>query len=502
MFSGLIAFGQSLAGFLTFESIFFALVATLVGTLIGALPGLTATMGVALMTTLTLKLPSNIALLVLICTYVGAIYGGSRSAILLNIPGTPASAATCLDGFALARQGMAGRAMGIATSGSVLGTLVGVLCLALFTPVLGEMALKFGAYEFFWLAVFGVIISATLTGPDALKGWIAGFAGLFVATIGQDGIHAFERFNFGNRDLAGGISLVPALVGAFGFAEILVAMQERRPPVKVSGLDSVIPKVMDVLRYWRTIIRSGLIGTFMGLVPGVGEDVGAWSSYAAAKRASKEKEKFGKGSMEGLMAAETGNNAAVPGAIIPVLTLQVPGSAPAAVLMAAMLIHGVRPGPMIMIESPQFVYDIVAMVLLATVGIFIYGLTLTKLLVKVLRVPTTIIVPIILVLCTIGTFALASRLFDIWVMVGFGVFGFILRKYGYPMAPLVLGIVLGDLLEKNFRRGLVLSDGDLMPFFTRPISAVLFGAIVLIMVLRLPPVRRLFSRKPPLETTA
>ncbi|HEY0887854.1 MAG TPA: tripartite tricarboxylate transporter permease [Ramlibacter sp.] len=502
MFSGLIAFGQSLAGFLTFESIFFALVATLVGTVIGALPGLTATMGVALMTTLTLKLPSNIALLVLICTYVGAIYGGSRSAILLNIPGTPASAATCLDGFALARQGMAGRAMGIATSGSVLGTLVGVLCLALFTPVLGDMALKFGAYEFFWLAVFGVIISATLTGTDALKGWIAGFAGLFVATIGQDGIHAFERFNFGNRDLAGGISLVPALVGAFGFAEILVAMQERRPPVKVSGLDSVIPKVMDVLRYWRTIIRSGLIGTFMGLVPGVGEDVGAWSSYAAAKRASNEKEKFGKGSMEGLMAAETGNNAAVPGAIIPVLTLQVPGSAPAAVLMAAMLIHGVRPGPMIMIESPQFVYDIVAMVLLATVGIFIYGLTLTKLLVKVLRVPTTIIVPMILVLCTIGTFALASRLFDIWVMVGFGVFGFILRKYGYPMAPLVLGIVLGDLLEKNFRRGLVLSDGDLMPFFTRPISAVLFGAIVLIMVLRLPPVRRLFSRKPAMETTA
>lgn len=501
MFSGLIAFGHSLAGFLTFESIFFALVATLVGTLIGALPGLTATMGVALMTTLTLKLPSNIALLVLICTYVGAIYGGSRSAILLNIPGTPASAATCLDGFALARQGMAGRAMGIATSGSVLGTLVGVLCLALFTPVLGEMALKFGAYEFFWLAVFGVIISATLTGPDALKGWIAGFAGLFVATIGQDGIHAFERFNFGNRDLAGGISLVPALVGAFGFAEILVAMQERRPPMKVSSLDSVIPKVMDVLRYWRTIIRSGLIGTFMGLVPGVGEDVGAWSSYAAAKRASEEKEKFGKGSMEGLMAAETGNNAAVPGAIIPVLTLQVPGSAPAAVLMAAMLIHGVRPGPMIMIESPQFVYDIVAMILLATVGIFIYGLTLTKLLVKVLRVPTTIIVPIILVLCTIGTFALASRLFDIWVMVGFGVLGFILRRYGYPMAPLVLGIVLGDLLEKNFRRGLVLSDGDLLPFFTRPISAVLFGAIVLIIVLRLPPVRRLFSRKPAMETT-
>lgn len=490
MFQGLVAFGHSLGGFLTLESIAFVLASTLVGVIIGALPGLTATMGVALMTTLTLKLPSSQALLVLICTYVGAIYGGSRSAILLNIPGTPASAASCLDGYALARQGMAGRAMGIATTGSVLGTLIGMFFLALFTPLLGEVALKFGAYEFFWLAVFGVIISATLTGGDPLKGWIAGFAGLFIATIGQDGIHAFERFSFGSRDLAGGISLVPALVGAFGFAEILVAMSERRPPVTLSALDSVIPKMRDVFRYWRTILRSGVIGTFIGIVPGVGEDVAAWSSYAAAKRASKEKDQFGKGSIEGLMAAETGDNACVPGAIIPVLTLQVPGSAPAAVLMAAMLIHGVKPGPMIMIESPQFVYDIVAMMMLATLGILLYGLTLTKFMVQVLRVPTTIIVPIIMVLCTIGTFALASRLFDVWVMVAFGLFGYALRRLGFPVAPLVLGIVLGDLLEKSLRRGLVLSDGDLSPFFTRPISLFLFSVIALVVVMRLPWVRR------------
>lgn len=502
MFQGLIAFGHSLAGFLTPVSIALVLGSTLVGVVIGALPGLTATMGVALMTTLTLKLPSSQALLVLICTYVGAIYGGSRSAILLNIPGTPASAASCLDGYALARQGMAGRAMGIATSGSVMGTLIGIFFLALFTPILGEFALKFGAYEFFWLAVFGVIVSATLTGGDALKGWIAGMAGLFIATIGQDGIHAYERFHFGNRDLAGGISLVPALVGAFGFAEILVAMQERRPPVQVSALDSVIPKIRDVARYWKTIIRSGCIGTFMGIVPGVGEDVAAWSSYAAAKRASKEKEQFGKGSVEGLMAAETGDNACVPGAIIPVLTLQVPGSAPAAVLMAAMLIHGVKPGPMIMIESPQFVYDIVAMMMLATLGILLYGLTLTKFLVQVLRVPTTIIMPMLLVLCTVGTYALASRLFDIWVMVAFGLIGFVLRRFGYPMAPLVLGIVLGDLLEKNFRRGLVLSDGDLSPFFTRPISGALAGVILLVVLSRLPMVRRLFARRRPVPEAA
>ena len=497
MFDGLFAFGHSLASFMTIESVFMALAASLVGVIIGALPGLTATMGVALMTTLTIKLPSNQALLILICTYVGAIYGGSRSAILLNIPGTPASAASCLDGYALARQGHAGRAMGIATTGSVLGTLIGMFFLALFTPLLGDLALKFGAYEFFWLAVFGVIISATLTGGDALKGWICGFAGLFIATIGQDGIHAFERFSFDNRDLAGGISLVPALVGAFGFAEILVAMKARRPVPEINPFDTVIPKLKDVFQYWRTILRSGIIGTFIGIVPGVGEDVAAWTSYAAAKRASKEKEKFGKGSIEGLMAAETGDNACVPGAIIPVLTLQIPGSAPAAVLMAAMLIHGVKPGPMIMLESPQFVYDVVAMMLLATIGILIYGLVLTKLLVKVLRVPTTIIVSMIFVLCVVGTYALSSRLFDVWTMLLFGVLGYVLRQYTFPVAPLVLGIVLGDLMEKSLRRGLVLSDGDLSPFFTRPIAGSIFAMIAIVLLMRAPFMQNLFKRKTP-----
>ncbi|MBK8738381.1 MAG: tripartite tricarboxylate transporter permease [Betaproteobacteria bacterium] len=494
MFSGLIAFGHSIASFVTLESLFYVFASTLVGLIIGALPGLTATMGLALMTTLTLKMQPAQALLVLICTYVGAIYGGSRSAILLNIPGTPASAASCLDGHALARQGQAGRAMGIATSGSVLGTLIGMFFLALFTPVLGELALKFGAYEFFWLTVFGVVISGTLTGNDPLKGWMAGFLGLFVAAIGQEGIYAFERFNFGNRDLAGGIALVPALVGAFGFAELLAVMKARRLPVKINPFDTVIPKLVDITRHWKTILRSGCIGTFIGIVPGVGEDIAAWSSYAAAKRASKEPEKFGKGSIDGLMAAETGDNACVPGAVIPVLTLAIPGSAPAAVLMAAMLIHGVQPGPMIMIQSPQFVYDVVAMMMFATIGILFYGLTLTKLMTRVLQVPQTVMVPIILVLCTVGSFAIAGRLFDVWVMLGFGILGFILKQLNYPMAPLVLGIVLGDLMEKSLRRGLVLSDGSLAPFFTRPISLVIWVIIALIIALRFDAVRALPRR--------
>lgn len=477
MFDGLIMFGQSIARFSGPETIAYALLASLVGVVMGALPGLTATMSLALVTTLTLKLPPSQALLILICTYVGSIYGGSRSAILLNIPGTPASAASCLDGYALARQGMAGRAMGIATTGSVMGTLIGMFFLATLTPVLGGLALKFGAYEFFWLALFGVIIAGTLTGDDPLKGWIAGIAGLFIATIGQEPQYGYERFAFGVRDLAGGIQLVPALVGAFGFAELLTAMRQRQAPVKISAFDTVIPKVRDVLQYWRTILRSGLIGTGVGIVPGVGEDVAAWSSYAAAKRASKEKEKFGKGSIEGLMAAETGDNACVPGAVIPVLTLAIPGSAPAAVLMAAMIIHGVKPGPLIMVENPEFVYDVVTMMLFATIGILIFGLVLTKALVQVLRVPQHLITPIVFVLCAVGSFAIAGRLFDVYVMLAFGLIGFFLRHHGYPMAPLVLGIVLGDLLEKNLRRALILSDGDLTPFFTRPIAGTVAALI-------------------------
>jgi len=493
MFDGLIMFGQSIARFSSVETIAYALLASLVGVVMGALPGLTATMSLALMTTLTLKLPPSQALLILICTYVGSIYGGSRSAILLNIPGTPASAASCLDGYALARQGMAGRAMGIATTGSVMGTLIGMYFLATFTPVLGGLALKFGAYEFFWLALFGVIIAGTLTGDDPLKGWIAGIAGLFIATVGQEPQYGYERFAFGVRDLAGGIQLVPALVGAFGFAELLTAMRQRQLPVKISAFDTVIPKLRDVFQYWRTILRSGLIGTGVGIVPGVGEDVAAWSSYAAAKRASKEKEKFGKGSVEGLMAAETGDNACVPGAVIPVLTLAIPGSAPAAVLMAAMIIHGVKPGPLIMVENPEFVYDVVTMMLFATMGILIFGLVLTKALVQVLRVPQHLITPIVFVLCTVGSFAIAGRLFDVYVMLAFGLIGFALRHYGYPMAPLVLGIVLGDLLEKNLRRALILSDGNLSPFFTRPIAGTVAALIFATIAWKL---WALYGRKP------
>lgn len=505
MFEGLESLGTSMVSFFQVKHIAYTLGATLLGILIGCMPGLSATLAISLMTTLTIKLPPNDAILILICAYVGTIYGGSRSAILLNIPGTAANAAACLDGYQLARQGQAGRAMGVATTGSVVGSLFGIVCLAILTPALGEIALTFQSYEFFWLCLFGVMMSGSITGTDPLKGWIMGIFGLFVSLIGQDGIHAYERFAYGNTDLAGGFSLIPTLVGAFGAAEVLTVMSERFARPKVRTVDSILPRMGDVIRHWKTILRSGVIGVYIGILPGVGEDMAAWSSYAAAKRASKEPDQFGKGSVEGLIAAETGDNASIPGGIIPALALAIPGSAPAAVLLAAMIIHGVRPGPMLMIENPQFVYDVVAMNTYATIAMLFFGLFLVRPLLKVLTVPRTIIMPVVFVLCTVGSFAIAQRLFDVWTMLGVGVCIFVLRRFGYHAAPFVLGLVLGDLMDKSLRRGLVISDGDISPFFTRPICALLAVIVALTLAMSIPSVnsavrtrlRRLFRRGKP-----
>lgn len=499
MFDGLILLGQGIAHFLTPAGLFNVAWATLLGLAIGILPGLTATMGVALLVTLTYKMAPDQAILTLMCVYLGAIYGGSRTAILLNIPGTPANAAATLDGHPLAMQGKAGLAMGLATTSSTLGTLVGIFFLAIIAPVLSEAALRFGSYEFFWLALFGVVISGQMTGSDTpLKGYVSGILGLLVAMVGMETLHAYQRFTFGIPALGGGVDLIPAMVGAFGLAEILSTMKRTTVAHIAPVNDRVIPTLREIFQYWKTIIRSGIIGTFVGIIPGVGEDVGAWSSYAAAKKTSKHPEEFGKGSQEGLIAAETGDNAVVSASMIPTLTLALPGSAAAAVLIAAMMIHGIRPGPMMMIENAPFLYQVVGMLLLATLANLVFGLSLTKVFIKVLSVPRERLMAVIYVLCVVGSFAITQRMFDVYVMLFFGVAGFILREMKYPMAPLVLGIVLGDLLDLNLRRGLALTNGDPTPFFTRPISAVICLVIVLTILMSIPAVstrvRSIFTR--------
>lgn len=494
MFDFLPLLQNAFAGLLTPHALVLAAIASLGGLIIGALPGLTATMGLALLTTMTINMPANDAILVLICTYVLAIYGGSRSAILLNIPGTPSSAATALDGFVLARNGRAGEAMGMATVGSAFGTLVGIGLLAVITPPLGEFALSFGAYEFFWLAFVGVMLSGSLSGNDPIKGWIAGILGLLVAMIGREPAYGVERFTFGFTQMTGGIQLLPAMVGAFGFAEVLYVMRRKMNASITDASDRIMPRIAQIIQMRWTIFRSGVIGTFTGLLPGVGEDIGAWVSYGVAKRFSKKPEEYGKGSVEGLTAAETGNNASVPGAIIPVLTLGIPGSGVAAVLMAALIIHGAQPGPLMMTTNPQMVYDIIAMLVIATVFILVLGLGLTRLMIMVLRVKDTWLMPLVAVMCLIGPYAIQSRFFDIWVVVVFGVIGFGLRLMNYSMAPLVLGIVLGTILDSNMRRSFTLADGDLTLFVSRPISALLAMIVLLMILAQVGPVRRMVAQ--------
>jgi putative tricarboxylic transport membrane protein len=494
MLTGLADLGNAYLSFMSPMTLLYGLGGAFVGIVMGILPGLSATLAIALLTTLTIKLEANQAILVLVCSYVGALYGGSRTAILLNIPGTAANAASCADGYALAKQGQAGRAIGIATSGAFISTLIGVVCLALFTPMLSEVALSFGAFEFFWLALFGVTMSGSIVGGDALKGWLMGLLGLFLAQIGQESLYAYNRFTFGWDELAGGIALIPALVGAFGLAEVLTTLAD---PVerRIADLkDSVLPRWAEIVQYKWTVLRSGIIGVLTGLLPGVGEDAGAWMSYAAAKGLSKEPEKFGKGSIDGLMAAETGDMSSIPGHIIPCLALGIPGSAPSAVLMAAMIIHGVQPGPMLMIQHPQFIYHMVAMTTLASITILLFGLFGVRPLLHILKVRRHILMPIVYLLCLVGAFATASRLFDVYIMMAIGVGAFFLRRRGYEMAPLVLGLVLGPLLDKSLRRGLVLSDGSLAPFFTRPIALAFALVTIFTILLYVPPFKRGVTR--------
>ena len=477
---------EALIGLLTFDTLFNVLWATLAGIIIGTLPGLTATMGLALMTSLTYSMPSSQAILVLICIYIGSIYGGSRSAILLNIPGTPANAATALEGHPMALRGDAGRALGLATVASLTGSLIGGISLSLISPRLADLALGFGSYEYFLLGIVGVIVAGRMTSADdPLKGWLVGFLGLAVAMIGQETMHAYPRYAFGNLDLSGGIGLIPAMVGAFGISELLLSLGtgEAKLVQAKAKTANLISIVGDMVRHWVTVIRSSVIGVVVGVIPGVGEDIASWISYGAARRLSKTPDEFAKGSRDGLIAAETANSAALPAAIIPALTLAVPGSAPAAVLLAAMFIHNVRAGPMILIENPIFISTVFWIIIFGSMAMAVMGLLLTRPLLYVLRIPREFLTPIVFSLCVLGPYALTQRVFDIYVVLGFGVLGFVLRMMRYPMAPLILGIILGSMIDQNLRRGLMLFARDPAEILTRPIAIVLILVCVAAIVL-------------------
>lgn len=460
---------------------------TSVGIIIGSLPGLTATMGIALLTGLTYKMPTYLAIPVLMGIYVGAIYGGSISAVLINIPGTGASAATALDGFPLAQKGHALGALYATRVASFIGTVFGMICLVSFAPMISRIAERsFASPEFFLLAVFGIVICGSLTAMDkAVKGWIAGFIGLMISFVGIEEIHGYPRFTFGNPEMLGGIAFIPAMIGVFGIPQILNTLKDPSPQFTMAVLstkEQVASFIPEIIKNWKNIFRSGLIGVGVGSVPGVGEDIAAWLAYDRAKKASKEPEKFGKGAYEGVIASETGNNACIGGAIIPLLTLAVPGSPPAAVLLGALYLHGVRPGPMLAFEFPRFSYEMSAILLLASFALLWCGLLLSRVMATILKVKPAILMPIVGALCVIGSYAIGVRMFDLQVMAIFGLLGYFLVEMGYPPAPLILGAILGPIADANFRRTLLGSDGSLMPFFTREIS-IIFVILILLSVL-------------------
>ena len=449
------------------------------GILFGAMPGLTSTLGVALLTALTYGMDTNLAMVCLLAIYVGGTYGGSYASILINIPGTAAAAATALDGYPLACKGEGGRAIGLTTTASAIGTIISMLFVVSISPIISHFALQFTSFEFFLLAFFGILISGTLTSPDlVIKGWIAGFLGLFLACVGRDLLQFYPRYTFGITELDSGIEVVPVLIGAFGIPQIIQVLKDRFQIGEAQRLQRIIPEVGTVVRNIPAITRSALIGVGIGAVPGIGEDIAGWVSYGTAKNTSKHPETFGKGELQGVLASETANNACVGGAMIPLLNLGIPGSPPAAMLLGALMLHGVTPGPMITFEHPTFILEVAAILLLASMAMWCAGMLLAKQVVKVLRIPPQLFMPIIGVLCIIGSYSLGLSVFNLYLMLPVGIICFFLTEMGYPIAPLVIGVILGPMADENLRRALMVSQGSFMPVFTRPVSLILFIIIV------------------------
>jgi putative tricarboxylic transport membrane protein len=473
------------------ENMLLLFASTILGIIFGALPGLTATLGVGLLTTLTYGINTSTSMITLLGMYVGAIYGGSYGSICVNIPGTAAAAATAMDGYPLACKGEAGRALGLTTTASFIGTMVGMFFLATTAPLISSIALQFTSFEFFLLAFFGIMISGGLTGQDLVyKGWIAGFIGLFLAMIGRDNLQSFPRFTFGFSELDGGLEVVPVLIGAFGIPQIIQVIRDRLFIGEAKKFHRVFPELKIIVSHIPTIVRSALIGIGIGAVPGIGEDVAAWVSYGAAKKASKHPETFGKGAYEGVISTETGNNACIGGAIIPLLTLGVPGSPPAAMLLGALMIHNVTPGPMISVEHPHFITEVTAILLLASFAMFVSGILLATQVVKVLRIPPPLFMPIVLVLCVIGSYALGTKVVNLYLMVPIGILAYFMQSMSYPIAPMVIGVILGPMADENLRRALMVSQGSLWPIFTRPVALILFLLILWMFVSQMPFYRR------------
>ncbi|MDR3265366.1 MAG: tripartite tricarboxylate transporter permease [Synergistaceae bacterium] len=451
---------------------------SVMGLLVGVIPGLTATMALAFLINISYGMPLERAVAFLLAVYVGATSGGLCAAIMINIPGTPAAAATALDGFQMAKQGRGGLAIGTGFIASFIGTVFSIFIMLTLTPVLYLIAMKFGHWEMFLLALFGIMICGSLsTDKDPIKGWIVGFLGFAFSMVGMEAIFAYPRFTFGSLQLKGGVPLIATLIGVFGISEVLGVLQESTP-YKIEGkIGRIIPPFGVFRSLIPSILRSGVIGVIIGIIPGAGEDVGAWLAYDMGKRRSKNGDKFGTGVLEGVLCPEVANNAVIGGAMIPLLTLAIPGSPPAAMFLAAMNLHGVRPGPMLNIENPAFLPMVGAALICASFAMLFWGLLLAKPMVGVLKIRREILLPLVVPLTVIGAYSGGMRIFDVYLMLFAGVIGYILRQMDYPLAPLVLGLILGPLADVSFRQALMQSRGAFLPLLRRPLGLLLLASV-------------------------
>lgn len=464
---------------------------TFLGLFIGAMPGLSATMGLALLLPITFSMPPETGISMLAALYIAAMYGGSISAILLRTPGTPAAAATVLDGYPMAERGEAGRALGISLSASLVGGVLSGFALLLIAPLLGRIVLEFGPVELFAVAVLGITIIGSLSRGSTVKGLFAGALGLLLAQVGMDVVTGTPRFTFGNINLFSGISFTAALIGLFSIPQAFNLMQQGNAGARmVSRIqDRIMPRWAEFRRLLPNMLGTGVIGVLVGLVPGTGGDTASWFAYNEARRFSKRPEEFGKGSPEGIAAAESANNSVVGGALVPTIALGIPGSSGAAVLMGGLMVHGILPGPTLMTEYAEVTYTLIWAVILSNVALLILGVMFTRACIVVTKIPNMVIAPIIVVLCVIGSFAIANNVFDVYVMLAFGLLGIFFDRIGVPPAPIVVGLILGSLLDISLGQSLLIGQGSWLVFVKSPLAAI-FLALALIAVIQSTPLFR------------
>jgi len=475
-------------------------IGTLAGVYVGAIPGLSVTMAVSILISFTFSWDVYPAISLMIGIYMGGVYGGSRTAILLNIPGAPSAIATALDGYPMAQRGEAGTAIGVTTVMSFFGGFVGIIVLAVAAPMVSGFALRFQPRDYMLLAVLGILLVGSLSSGLLLKGIFAGAFGIAIGAVGMDPLTFTPRFTFDQPMLRGGISFIAVMIGMFGVSEVLLQLHHVKTPAVRQTISRIVPSWGTIKRHLPLSLQTSSIGVIIGALPGTGGDIAALMAYDHAKRVTKNPERpFGEGAIEGLVAPESANNAAVGGAFIPMMTLGIPGDAVTAIMIGALFIHGLNPGPMLMIDHPDMFWFIVGALVSANFFMLLFGLTGIRLFVKIVEIPRAVLIPLILLLSIVGAYAVNNSITDVYWMLGFGVFGYFMRLYGYPLGPVILGVILSRLLDDNWRRAIISEREDLGRFFggvfSSPLSTVLLLSVVLIFVSQTPLWRLLRRRK-------